>query len=84
MAADLSLAPVDADVLTPVARAALGRPAAVVTGREPPAPLTNPEAVFNPSSGGVYRVRGTAAQTGASLPWSAILKVLRSPAGEAR
>jgi hypothetical protein len=34
-----------------------------------------------PSSSGVYRVAGTAIEGGQTLPWSAVLKVLRSPAG---
>ncbi|MGI8826702.1 MAG: aminoglycoside phosphotransferase family protein [Chloroflexota bacterium] len=34
-----------------------------------------------PSSGGVYRLAGTAIDGGQTLTWSAVLKVLRSPAG---
>src|SRR3712207_5004483 len=82
MTAALSLPHLDAAVLTPVVQAALDCPTAIITTWEPPVPLSSP-AVFNPSSGGVYRLRGTAATTdgAASLPWSAVLKVLRSPAG---
>lgn len=82
MTADPSLPQLDPSVLTMVARAALDRPAAVVNAWAPPARL-GAAAVFNAVSAGVYRVRGTAADDDdrTPRPWSAVLKVLRSPAG---
>ena len=64
-----------------VVRRALGRPAARLVSVGPPQPLTDLAAVTNPMSGGVFRLRGVAVDRGEEMPWSVILKVLRSPAG---
>lgn len=69
----------DPAMLTAVARAALDCPTAVVASWAPPDRLTG--ALFNVTSGGVYRVRGTTNVGETLRPWSAVLKVLRSPAG---
>ncbi len=76
-----TLPQLDRTTLTTVARAALQRPAAVLTEWQPPAPLTDTAAVTNPSSGGVYRVRGSALDDSRPHSWSVILKALHSPAG---
>jgi hypothetical protein len=38
--------------------------------------------VFNPVSQGIFRVSGKALSGGASLPWSAVLKICRAPSDE--
>lgn len=62
--------------LASVAAGALGRPVdAVVDWTVTPVGYT----VFNPVSQGIFRVAGMARSDGASLPWSAVLKICRAP-----
>jgi hypothetical protein len=62
--------------LASVAAGALGRPVdAVVDWTVTPVGYT----VFNPVSQGIFRVTGTARSDGASVPWSAVLKICRAP-----
>ena len=62
--------------LAMVAAGALGRSVdAVVDWTVTPVGYT----VFNPVSQGIFRVAGMARSDGASLPWSAVLKICRAP-----
>ncbi len=62
--------------LASVAAGALGRAVdAVVDWTVAPVGYT----VFNPVSQGIFRVNGTARSDGATLPWSAVLKICRAP-----
>jgi hypothetical protein len=66
------------DVLAEVARAATGRPSAVVSRwwREPVEHV-----IGSWGTAGLSRVRGVATAGTETLPWSAVVKVLRSPRG---
>jgi hypothetical protein len=76
--ADALLQGLDHAELTGVARRALGRDGADIVAWVV-SPLHYDRTT--PSSDGVYRVAGTAIDSAGALPWSAVLKVLRSPAG---
>ena len=64
--------------LEPPVRRALGEPDARVRSWDV-APVAYD--FLNPSSGGVYRVAGTATARGGARAWQLVLKVTRSPAG---
>ena len=70
----------DRATVTRIVRDALRRDSATIDAWHAEL-LYAPGAVFNPSNGGVYRVAGTARDADTSVPWSLIVKVLRSPAG---
>lgn len=65
----------DRAALTPVVRRALGSPTAGVSSWEA-RPLRDQ---WNPVTGGLYRVRGTASGADGPAPWSVVLKVCRDP-----
>jgi hypothetical protein len=75
---DALLQGLDHAELTEVARRALGSDGADIVSWQVSALRYD---CTTPSSGGVYRVAGTAIEGGQMRPWSAVLKVLRSPAG---
>ena len=81
MTSTIPYAQLDSVLLTDVVRRALRSPASAVVDWQPPVPLTDTAAVTIPSSGGVYRLRGTAMDEGRRVSWSVILKALHSPAG---
>jgi hypothetical protein len=76
--ADCTQASAQPDVLAEVARAATARSTAVVTRwwREPV-----DHVIGSWGTAGLSRIRGVAAAGGVTLPWSAVVKVLRSPRG---
>ena len=67
-------------LLTPMARRATGRDSLEVDGYDAQ-PLTDIDPMTNPTNGGIYRVAGTAMDRDVPVPWSLVVKVLKSPAG---